>query len=91
MCSQLTLTKILLYNKYLFNYYRSKLKLVKEKLAKEEIPLDISSASFSPIFFILKIKKEKIKKPNNYLKKEFHENIKFFGRKKYSVNIFLNS
>jgi hypothetical protein len=62
------LTKKFLYIKYLFIYDRSKIKLVKGKLAREEIPLDKSPAPFSPNLFPLKIKKEKIQKPNNYLK-----------------------
>jgi hypothetical protein len=66
------LTKIILYIKYLFIYYRFKLKLVKgELLARDEIPLDKSSAPYSPILFPLKIKKEKIQKPNNYYKNNF--------------------
>jgi hypothetical protein len=32
------------------------------------MPLDTSSAPFSPILLSLKIRKEKIQKPNNYLK-----------------------
>jgi hypothetical protein len=43
------------------------LKLVKGQLARDEILLDTSSAPFSPILLPLKIRKEKIKKPNNNL------------------------
>jgi hypothetical protein len=46
------------------------LKLVKGQLAKDEILLDSSSAPFSPILLPLKIGKEKIQKPNNYLFKK---------------------
>jgi hypothetical protein len=54
------LTKIILYIKYLIIYSRFKLKSVKGQFARDEIPLDISSAPFSPILLILKIGKEKI-------------------------------
>jgi hypothetical protein len=65
------LTKIILYIKYLFIYLRFKLKLVKEQLlAREKIPLDNSSAPLSPILLRLKIRKEKIKKPNKFLFKK---------------------
>jgi hypothetical protein len=62
------LTKIILFIKYLFIYLRFRLKLLKGQLARDEIPLIKYSAPFSPILFQLKIKKEKIQKPNNYLK-----------------------
>jgi hypothetical protein len=65
------LEKIILYLKYLFIYDRSKLKLAKGQLARDEIPLDTSSAPFSPILFKLKIRIEKIQKPKNYLKNNF--------------------
>jgi hypothetical protein len=64
------LTKIILYIKYLFIYDRSKLKLVKGQLARDEILLDISSPPFPPIWLPLKIRKEKIQKPNKYLFKK---------------------
>jgi hypothetical protein len=67
------LTKIFLYIKYLYIYYRSKLKLIKGQLARDEIPLDNSQAPFSPISLYLKIRKEKIQKPNNYLKNNFKQ------------------
>jgi hypothetical protein len=59
------------------------MKLVKGQFARDEIPLDISSAPFSPILLFLKIRIENIKKPNNYLKKNFKSkaNIKIFNRK----------
>jgi hypothetical protein len=47
------------------------LKLVKGQLARDKITLDTSSAPLSPILLCLKIKKEKIPKPNNYLKNNF--------------------
>jgi hypothetical protein len=54
------LTEIILDIKYLFIYERIKLKLVKGQLARVEIPLDTSSAPFSPILLLLKnIKKIK--------------------------------
>jgi hypothetical protein len=53
------LTKINLFLKYLFIYFRFKLKLVKGQLARNEIPLDTSVAPFFPILLELKIKKEK--------------------------------
>jgi hypothetical protein len=65
------LTKIILYLKYKFIYPRSKLKLVKGQLARDEIPLDTSLAPFIPILLSLKIKKEKFQKPNNYYKYNF--------------------
>jgi hypothetical protein len=46
------------------------LKLVKGQLARVVIPLDTSSAPFSPILLRLKIRKEKIQKPNNFKSKE---------------------
>jgi hypothetical protein len=74
------LTKIILFIKYLFIYLRFRLKLLKGQLARDEIPLIKYSTPFSPILFQLKIKKEKIQKPNNYLKNtfKFKENIKIF-------------
>jgi hypothetical protein len=57
---------IILNIKYLFIYIRSKLKLVKGQLASYKILLDTSSAPFSPIEFLLKIRKEKVKNPINY-------------------------
>jgi hypothetical protein len=71
------------YIKYLFIYYNYKLKLVKEQLARDETHLDNSSPPFSPILLSLKIRLEKIQKPNNYLKTNFNqkENIKIFYRK----------
>jgi hypothetical protein len=51
----LIFTIIILSLKYLFIYYRSKLKEVKGQLAMDEIPLDTSSAPFSPILLPLKI------------------------------------
>jgi hypothetical protein len=68
---------------YIFIYNRFKLKLVKGQLARDEIPLDITSAPFSPILLLLKIRKEKIQKTNNYLKNNLKskENIKKFYRK----------
>jgi hypothetical protein len=62
----LRLDKIILYIKYLFIYDRSKLKLVKGQLERDEIHLDTSSAPFSPILLPLKIRKEEIKKLNKY-------------------------
>jgi hypothetical protein len=56
----------------LFIYISSKLKIVKGQLARDEIPLDISSAPFFPILLRLKIKIEKIKNPNNYKKNHFN-------------------
>jgi hypothetical protein len=49
----------------------------------DEIPLDTSSAPFSPILLPLKIIKEIIQKRNNYLKNNFKskENIKIYKRK----------
>jgi hypothetical protein len=58
------LAKIIFYIKYLFIYSRYKLKLFKGHFARDEIPLDTSSAPFSPILFLLLIRKEKIKKLN---------------------------
>jgi hypothetical protein len=74
----LLFTIIILSLKYLSIYYRFKLKLVKEQLARDEIHLDTSSAPFSPILFFLHMGNEKIKKPNNYLKNNLNskENIK---------------
>jgi hypothetical protein len=69
------LTKIILYIKYLYIYSRSNLKLVKGQLARDEIPLDTSSAPFTPILLSLKIRKEKIQKSNNYLKNYFKTKI----------------
>jgi hypothetical protein len=40
------------------------LKLFKGQLARDEIPLDTSSAPLSPILLLLKIRKEKIQKSN---------------------------
>jgi hypothetical protein len=45
------MTTIFLYIKYLFIYPMFKLKLVKGQLARDEIPLDTSSAHLSPIMF----------------------------------------
>jgi hypothetical protein len=56
------LTKIILYLKFLFIYNKFKLKFVNGKLARVEIPLDTSSAPFTPILLFLKIRKEKIQK-----------------------------
>jgi hypothetical protein len=53
------LTKINLFLKYFFIYFRFKLKLVKGQLARNKIPLDTSVAPFFPILLELKIKKEK--------------------------------
>jgi hypothetical protein len=64
------LTKIILYIKYLFIYNRFKLKLVKGQLARDEIPLDTSSAPFPPILLFLKIRNAIIQKPNKYLFKK---------------------
>jgi hypothetical protein len=51
------MTKIILYIKYLFIYPIFKLKLVKgQLLARDKIPLDTSSAPFSPILLRLKIR-----------------------------------
>jgi hypothetical protein len=78
------LTKIIICKKYLFIYLRFKLKLVKgQLLARDEIPLDTSSAPFSSILLPLKIIKEIIQKRNNYLKNNFKskENIKIYKRK----------
>jgi hypothetical protein len=77
------LTKIILYVKFLFIYNRSKLKLVKGQFARDEIHLDTSSAPLSPILLLLKIRKEKIQKPNNYLKDNlrYKVNIKLFTKK----------
>jgi hypothetical protein len=61
------LTKIILYIKYLFICQRLKLKLAKGQLARDEIPLDTTSASLSLILLSLKIRKEKMKKQNKYL------------------------
>jgi hypothetical protein len=64
---------ILLQNYFINNifiYPRFRLKLVKGQLARDEIPLDTSSALFSPIFLKLKIRKEKIQKSNKYLFKK---------------------
>jgi hypothetical protein len=36
------MTKIILYKKYLYIYYRSKLKLFNGQFARDEIPLDTS-------------------------------------------------
>jgi hypothetical protein len=47
---------MILYIKYLYIYYRSKLKLVKGQFAREEILLDTYSAPFSPILFQLNIR-----------------------------------
>jgi hypothetical protein len=60
-------TKIFLYIKYLFIYFRSKLKLAKGQLARDEITLNTSLPPFSPKLLLLKIRKEKIQKPNKYL------------------------
>jgi hypothetical protein len=62
---------ILHYNNFkskIFIYVRYKLKLFKGNLTRDDNPLDKSSTLFSQIQFPLKIKKEKIKKPNIYLK-----------------------
>jgi hypothetical protein len=67
------LTKIILYITNLFIYYRYKLKLVKEELARDYIPLYNSLAPFSPILLSLKIRKEKIQKPYIFL---FKNNLK---------------
>jgi hypothetical protein len=74
------LTKIILNIKCFFINHRFKQKLVNGQLARVEIPLDTSSAPFSPILLLLKIRKEKIQKLNNYLKNYFKskENIKIF-------------
>jgi hypothetical protein len=50
---------MILYIKYLFIYIRSNLNLVKGQLARVEISFDTSSAPFSPILLLLKIRKEK--------------------------------
>jgi hypothetical protein len=50
------MTKIIVYIKYLFIYYRFKLKLVKGQLARDEILLDTYSTPFSPILLYLKIR-----------------------------------
>jgi hypothetical protein len=56
-------------NKLIIIYYRENHKLVKEQLfARDKIPLDNSLAPLSRILLSLKIRKEKIPKPNNYLK-----------------------
>jgi hypothetical protein len=52
------LRKKISYIKYLFIYYSSKLKLVKGQLTRDLIPLDSSSAPFSPILLLLKIRKK---------------------------------
>jgi hypothetical protein len=70
------LTKIILNVKYLFIYNRSKLKLVIGQLARDEIPLDTSSAPFSPILFPLKIKKKKFKNQIIIIKNNFQVKIK---------------
>jgi hypothetical protein len=64
------LTKLILHINNLFIYSRFKLKLFKGQLTRDEIPLDTSSAPFSPILLKLKIRKEKIQKPNRYLFKK---------------------
>jgi hypothetical protein len=51
------MTKIILHINNLFIYSRSKLKLAKGQLARDEIPLDTSLAPFSPILLRLKIRK----------------------------------
>jgi hypothetical protein len=61
------LTKIIFYIKFIFIYDRSKIKLIKGQLARNEIPLDNSSAPLSSIRLSLKIWKENIQKPNNRL------------------------
>jgi hypothetical protein len=40
------------------------MKSIKGQFARDEIPLDISSAPLSPILLLLNIRKEKIQKPN---------------------------
>jgi hypothetical protein len=52
--------------KYLFIYSRFKLKLVKGQLARDYMPLDTSSAPFSLILLILKIRKKKFKSQINF-------------------------
>jgi hypothetical protein len=61
-------TNKIFYIKYLFIYHRSKMKLVKGNLARDEILLETSIAPFFPIFLLLKIIKEKILKSKNFLK-----------------------
>jgi hypothetical protein len=57
------------------------LKLVKGQLARVEILIHNSSAPFSPILFLLKIRNEKFQKPKKDLKNNFksNENIIIFN------------
>jgi hypothetical protein len=65
------------------------LKLVKGQLARDEIPIDTSSTPLSLILLHLKIRKEKIQKPNNLLKiiSSQKKIIKYLLRNK--INYFL--
>jgi hypothetical protein len=53
-------TNKIFYIKYIFIYHRSKMKLVKGHLARDEILLVTFIAPFFPIKLLLKISKEKI-------------------------------
>jgi hypothetical protein len=67
------------------------MKIVKGQLARDEIPLDTSSAPLSPIMLLLKIRKEKIQKPNNYIKNNFKlkENIKIVNSRLNKLHNFV--